>query len=199
MKRIRPMPSSSSKSTSLELLTQVQDGDRQALDELCRRYLPHLEEWASGRLPINYRDLSDTGDIVQEVMIRVMSSLDGFEPRSEAALLWYLRRAIKNRITDEIRRGNRRPFDRVEDIERVGGVDSTTPLDHLLGSDFAERYERAMGRLENSDQQILRARQKFDTDYDAIAARTNRPSAQAARMAVSRAQARLATELARDK
>jgi RNA polymerase sigma factor (sigma-70 family) len=184
--------------TSLELLAEVQSGNKRALDELCRRYLPHLEDWASGRLPANRRDLSDTDDIVQEVMIRVMSNLDGFEPHNEAALLCYMRRAVRNRITDEIRRGGRRPVDQVVDIETAGGSDPTTPLDHLMGVDLAERYESAMQRLNMTDQKILKARIEFDNDYEKVAAATGKPSAQAARMAASRAQARLATELYQD-
>ena len=184
--------------TSLELLAEVQSGNKSAMDELCRRYLPYLEQWSSGRLPANRRDLSDTGDIVQEVMIRVMSNLDGFEPRNEAALLCYMRRAVRNRIIDEIRRGNRRPVDQVVDIELAGGAALTTPLDHLMETDLAERYEAALERLEAADQKILKARIEFDNDYEKVAVATDKPSAQAARMAASRAQARLATELSRD-
>lgn len=192
------MPKPSPQPTTLELLAQVQSGDDTALDELCRRYLPNLEDWASGKLPLKHRDLSDTGDIVQEVMIKVMSNLDGFEPRNEAALLYYLRRAVSNRITDEIRRGNRRPVQHMEDIERLTAADSATPLDHALGNDLAECYQRALKQLKKADQEILSARFEYDTDYEKIAAATNKPSAHAARMAASRAQARLASELARE-
>ena len=56
--------------TSLVLLERAQQGDAAALDELCRRYIPRLENWAAGRLPLHARDLHDTADLVQEAMVR---------------------------------------------------------------------------------------------------------------------------------
>ena len=40
---------------SVDLLRRAQAGDEQARDELLARYLPRLERWASGRLPLSVR------------------------------------------------------------------------------------------------------------------------------------------------
>src|SRR5512138_714268 len=102
----------SAESTS-RLLARARDGDTRALDTLFARYLPPLRRWASGRLPRWARDISDTHDLVQETLLHTFRTVRGFEPRHEGALQAYLRRAVMNRIRDEIRkreaRGERVP------------------------------------------------------------------------------------------
>jgi len=180
------------------LLSGIQAGDDLAMDELCRRYLPRLEDWAAGRLPLHYRDLRDTGDIVQEVMIKTIRNLDGFQPKNDAALLSYLRQAVRNRILDEIRRSKRRQDEKIPDIESASLPDNVTPLDHVLGHDLNKSYERALQRLKPSDRDLVIARFEFDADYEEVATATGRPNAQAARVAAKRALAKLAQEMARD-
>ena len=37
--------------TSFELVVRARAGDEKALNDLCARYLPRLQRWATGRLP----------------------------------------------------------------------------------------------------------------------------------------------------
>src|SRR5439155_26664017 len=97
---------------SLTLLELAQAGDRAALDSLIARYLPRLQQWASGRLPRWARDMADTQDLVQETLFQTVKRIDRFESRGEGALLAYLRQAMLNRIREELRRANRRPAKR---------------------------------------------------------------------------------------
>ena len=62
-------------------------------------------------------------------------------------------------------------------------------------SDRFERYEAALQRLSDTDRQAVVLRVEFGCDYDEIAAQLQKPSASAARMAVTRALARLAAEM----
>jgi DNA-directed RNA polymerase specialized sigma24 family protein len=58
-----------------------------------------------------------------------------------------------------------------------------------------ERYERALRRLRADDQHAIQLKIEFDLPYDEIALELGKPTLSAARMAVSRALARLAKEM----
>ena len=49
------------------LLEKIREGDAEAQDQLVRRYLPRLQQWASGRLPARTRDLFDTDDLAPRI------------------------------------------------------------------------------------------------------------------------------------
>src|SRR5262245_49902139 len=180
--------------TSVRLFERARDGDQQALNELLVRYLPKLRRWASGRLP-HSRDLNDTDDIVQETVIRTLRHIEGFEFRHDGALQAYLRNAVLNRIRDECRRLNRRPSMVAPGEEMVDA--SASPLDEALGAEAVERYETALSKLRDSDQEAIIARVELGCSYEEIAQSFGKPSVAAARVAVARALMRLA-EVMRD-
>ena len=68
-----------------------------------------LRRWTHGRLPRWARDVSDTPDLVQDVLLQTFKRLEHFQPQSEVALQAYLRQAVMNRVRDELRRHRRRP------------------------------------------------------------------------------------------
>jgi RNA polymerase sigma-70 factor, ECF subfamily len=80
------MNASADPESSLELLERARDGDAAASDRLLTRYLRPLQRWASGRLPRWARDLSDTGDLVQETLVQTLRNIGTFRPRREGAL-----------------------------------------------------------------------------------------------------------------
>jgi len=176
--------------STFDLLRRAQGGDEEALDRLFARYLPALSRWASGRLPRWCRDLMDTDDLVQETLIRTLKRIDDFEPRREGALQAYLRQAVMNRIRDEIRRGKRAPVSaELDGQERDRGA---SPLELAIGQRAVERYEAALHRLRPEEREAIVARVEMDCTYDEVAEALGKPSADAARMAVSRALLRLA-------
>ena len=179
--------------SSLQLLERARAGDRAALDTLLARYLPRLRRWASGRLPRWARDLADTQDIVQDVVLQTFKNLGTFEPRSEGALQAYLRQGIVNRIRDEHRRSGRRPS--VTQLDTQTPDRGASPLEDAIGQEALERYERALMRLRPQDREAIIARVELDCSNEEIAAALGKPSANAARMAVERALLRLAQEM----
>jgi len=185
--------------TSLVLLNRARAGDEAALDLLCRRYIPRLENWAAGRLPAAARDLRDTADVVQEALIKAIRNLDRFEFRNDAALLVYLRHAVMNRIRDEVRRARRSP-DRVGDLTSPGDARSVSisPLHDYLGVDTVDRYERALQKLQETDRELVIAMFELGADYEEMARLVGKPTPHAARVAASRALARLAREMDSD-
>lgn len=193
----RAMPEGDASATSsIALLEQVRGGNPQALNRLLQRYLPRLSRWASGRLPRWARDVSDTDDLVQDTLARSLSNLSRFRPHGEGALQAYLRRAIVNRIKDEIRRRGRQP--ELTTLEAAVADSGQSPLEAAIGKELMDRYDRALERLPEDDREAVIARIELGCSYAEIADAMGRPTADAARMAVSRALVRLAEELRRE-
>ncbi|HKB12851.1 MAG TPA: sigma-70 family RNA polymerase sigma factor [Vicinamibacterales bacterium] len=181
--------------TTFELVERAKTGDSAALNDLFARYLPSLRRWASGRLPRWTRDLMDTDDLVQETVVRAVKRMDRFESRHEGALQAYLRQAVVNRIRDEVRRAKRAPIAEALDDNAADGTAS--PLEKAIGAEALDRYEAALGRLRPEEREAIVARVEMDGSYHDVARALGKPSADAARMAVSRALLRLAQEMSR--
>jgi RNA polymerase sigma-70 factor (ECF subfamily) len=179
--------------TTVELLELAKDGDPEALDRLLERCVPALKRWAHGRLPLQARSMSDTADIVQDTIISAMRRLEAFESRHQGALQAYLRQAVMNRIRDVIRQYKRRPeiSGLTDDIQD----EATSPLEAAIGAENLERYEAALQRLKPTEREAIIGRLEMLYGYDELATVLGRPSAAAARMAVTRAMKRLAEEM----
>lgn len=186
-------PQDASATASLVLLERVRAGDTVALNRLMDRYLPRLSRWASGRLPRWARDLSDTDDLVQDTLIRSVANLEHFEARGDGALQAYLRGAVMNRIRDEIRRKRRTPA--LGPLDSTIASDGHSPLETAIGSEALAKYDRALERLDAETREAVIARIEMGCSYAEIAESMGKPSADAARMTVSRALVRLAEEM----
>src|SRR5438874_5812226 len=182
--------------TTFDLVERAKAGDSDALNHLFARFLPSLRRWASGRLPRWTRDLMDTDDLVQETVFRAVKRIDRFEARHEGALQAYLRQAIVNRIRDEVRRAHRVPA--ASPLEDEEPDNAASPLDLAIGSEAVERYDAALARLRPEEREAIVARVEMDCSYQDVAQALGKPSADAARMAVSRALVRLAQEMSRE-
>lgn len=175
------------------LLQRVQSGDNAARERLLARFAPILRTWAHGRLPARSRGLSDTDDLVQITLLRVLKQLKRFESRHEGAFLAYLRRILLNAMRDEIARaktrGEQEPV--AEEIPYSGA----SPLEAALGRETLERYDAAFSRLGEEQQEAVFMRVEMGCTYEQIAEALDKNSANTARMVVSRAIARLAEEM----
>lgn len=175
--------------SSFELVQRAQDGDEAALDRLFARYRPRLQRWASGRLPGYAREMTDTEDLVQEAMIGTFRNFKDFTHRGDWALQAYLRRAVMNRIRDELRRVSAQPR-RGALIEPLTA--DASPLEAMIGAEVFARYNAALEQLDDVEREAVIARVELGCSYKEIAALVDKPSTDAARMAVTRALAKLA-------
>jgi RNA polymerase sigma-70 factor, ECF subfamily len=179
-----------SEPTTLTLLERASGGDQEAIDLLFGRYVRPLNRWATGRLPLAIRDLADTQDMVQDVMLKTLRHVDSFEHRGTGSFLAYLRRAVLNRINEEFRRKAKRPEREPLDSQIPSGGES--PVEHAIGSETLARYEHALECLSPIDREAIIARVELGLSHSEIAELLGKSSADAARMAVARALARLA-------
>jgi RNA polymerase sigma-70 factor, ECF subfamily len=183
--------------SSFELLERAKGGDAEALDRLLRRYLPPLQRWASGRLPKWARDLADTQDLIQDTIIQALKHLHNFRPQHDGALQAYLRQAVMNRIRDELRRAARHPAS--VELPETMPASTASPLENAIGQEAVDRYESALATLTDDERAAIVARVELGVSYEEVAAALGKPSPDAARMAVQRALARLATKMTHDR
>lgn len=180
--------------SSFILVERACQGDEQALNDLCARYLPRLERWAHGRLPPWARGPLDTTDLVQDALVRVAQRIRTFEPHHKGAFQAYVRQAVLNRVRDRIRIAGRRPSTPIDVHEVAAGP---SPLEAAIGQEAMERYEAALERLRPADRQAIILRVELGCPMSEVAEALDKPSLDAARMAVSRALVRLAEEMSR--
>ncbi len=180
---------------TVTLLARAKGGDDAALNHLLERCLPSLRRWAHGQLPPYARDAQDTADLVQDTVISALRRLDRLEARREGALQAYLRQALRNRIVDLIRQRRRRPDGTDLPADLTDGGPS--PLEAAIGAENMARYEAALQRLRDEDREAIIARLELQYSYDELAVALEKPTANAARVAVTRALQRLALELGR--
>jgi RNA polymerase sigma-70 factor (ECF subfamily) len=178
---------------TIELVVKARGGNRDAAEALLQRCMPQLKRWAHGRIPAAARGNLDTGDLVQETVLHVLRRLDTFEPRHVGAMQAYLRQSVINRIRDEVRRIGRQPapVELPEDLR----AHAMSPLESAVQAEAYERYRDALAELSARDREMIVARVEVQWSFAEIAQRFEMPSADAARMAATRALRRLTEKL----
>jgi RNA polymerase sigma factor (sigma-70 family) len=172
------------------LLRRAKGGDDGARNQLFDRLRPMVRRWATGRLPVWARFRSDSDDLVQEALMATVRNLPKIDATDSVAFYAYLHRALQNKILDEVSRAKLRPRWNGEPLETVEEF-APSPLDALLGAEAFDRYKRALARLSQEDQAAIVVRIELGFTLEETAVELGKPSADAARMAVSRAVKRV--------
>ena len=144
-------------STTLHLVERVRHGNQEALADLMQRFLPRLRRWASGRLPGAVRDLADTSDLVQDVLLRWFQKIKGleFDRDGGAPVSTYVRRSSIAFVTSSARRaGGPRPSN-WSPLRRIAGA---SPLEAAIGRQALEKYKAALAALRPVDREAIIAR-----------------------------------------
>ena len=176
------------------LLNRVRRGSSSAVGALFERYTPWLRRQASGRLPQWARSGVTTSDLVQDVLHHAFARLNWFESKHVSALRAYLRRAVENRVQDELRRAIRRL-----DMARLAPgeeplrlfEDAAPQYQQLLRDEMWGRYREGLKRLKVRDRRLIVGRAELGYNYEQLAAIERLPSPDAARKALKRAVIRL--------
>jgi RNA polymerase sigma-70 factor (ECF subfamily) len=179
--------------STFDLIDRAKAGDQRAIERLFARHLKPLQRWAKGRLPQWARDLADTEDLVQDVLLQTFKRIDNFEVRRVGALQAYLRQAVVNRVRDELRRKARQP-----DETDLNGLElelSPSPLEDAIGREAVERYQQALQRLRPEEREAIIGRIEMGYSYEELAQVLGKPTGEAARKAAQRALVRLAEEM----
>ena len=176
-------------STTAILLEGVKSGDQQAAEQLMATYHPLLSRWAKGRLPHYCRDLAETSDLVQETLMIGLKKAGDFESKRPGSFLAYLRTILLNRI--------RKEMSRQKGAYRIA-ITQSLQHSHLQQSghlDTLVEYDQALDKMSEEQREALLLRIEFGLSFQEIADLTQRPSANAARMFVSRSMLELAEQM----
>ena len=131
--------------------------------------------------------------------MKTIPHLGTFEPRREKALQGYLRRAVSNQIRDELRRATViPPPEEFEESKSTAAAPAPSALDLVLSKETEARLANAIARLNDTDRIAVVARLRLDYSYEQIALVLGKRSSNAARMAVTRALARVAEHMSAD-
>ena len=189
-------PDRRSSSSERRLFERVRTGSRSAAGALLERYTPWLRRWARGRLPRQVRGAIDTSDLVQDTLQQTFARLGGFEARQASALRTYLRRAVENRIRDELRRATRRRNSIAPDAS-VRYTDNAAPqYRQLVDDETWKRYLHCLQRLTARERRLIVGRGELGYSAEQLALIERLPCPAAARMALRRAVTRLSNAIA---
>jgi len=181
--------------STVRLCERIRHGDDSARAALIERYFGALHRWARGRLPRYTRNEMNTEDLVQETLLRALGRLEGFKPGETGSFLAYLRQILKNRIRDEVRKFQRRPV--VEELEESIEESGPSPLEEVIDGQMWERYESALATLPAQQQEGVIMRLEFQFSHEQVAEALGMPTANAARMMVSRAIEKMVESMGR--
>jgi RNA polymerase sigma factor (sigma-70 family) len=179
--------------STTDVFVRAREGDPGAWDHLLARYGAVLRRYAHGRLPARARAMTDTVDVVQDVVISARGRFGRFQFRHQDALLAYLRQAVRNRIVDEIRRSQRRPAG--AELDDTHFDKAPSPLECAIGAENHQRYRAALAKLTTRDRLALLLRLEHHMTYEQLATRLGMPTPSAARLALIRALHRLARHM----
>ena len=185
---------------SADVVVRAQAGDVAARESLFAHYRPLLDRFLSARLPRSSRALLDTRDAVQEILLRAISTLARFEYRGAGSFWAHLRTIAARFLVDQYRRGERQPAaDAIPDTGLAdGSMDGARPDAEAIRREELERFDRALVGLDPRSHEAVLARLEGGWEYAEIARHCGFTSADAARMAVARAVARLGKLMAED-
>ncbi len=139
------------------------------------------------------RDLVDTDDLTQDVMLRTLDRVKQSELGADS-LVYYLRAAVMNRIRDEVRLIDRRPKLRQEPLEFHRDLQAS-PLEQAMGNEQLRRYEDALHSLPARERDAVILRIELGFPFDQIATALGWTGANAARMAIVRAVGKMAKQI----
>jgi len=140
------------------LVQKCLDGDTEAFGELVRRY-ERLFRFIHRRT--NQRELS--ADLTQQVFLKALLALPGYEPRGLPLRAWLYRIALNESLNRATRRKKSEPLD--ERLEDRG----SSPAESAERSERSILIERAVEQLSDSYREVIVLRHWLDLSYDEIA------------------------------
>lgn len=150
-----------------DLVIQARQGDRDASNELARRYRGSAYAFALQLLG----NREDALDVAQDAMMRFFSTLERFDP--ERAVQPWLFRIVRNRAYDLRRHRRVRPEQSLDELSEHGAPDPPAGAEHpSLGierQELRQRIWKALRAMSEDQREILVLRDYQDLSYAEIA------------------------------
>ena len=169
------------------LVRRAKDGDRRALEVLCRRHAPRVERLARHLL----RDPEDARDASQEALARLCVKLRQF--RGEAAFTTWLHRLTVNACRDVAQRQLTRRHEPLDEDRRE--APDADPARRAEQAAVRRELGTCLAGLPAAQAKVVVLKDAFDLSFEEIAAAEGVPVG-TAKSHAHRARARLRRELA---
>lgn len=152
------------------LLSRAKNGDQNALNEVLGRYQPFVLSVVRRRLGVRLRAFAESGDVVQETLLQVVKSIQGFQLEDDGAWCRLLAGIVENRIRTLARKTKRLPASGVEGAAASAAVDDG----HTVTEQVEEREQRdllalAMEQLPDHYRECLELRLHGELPFKEIA------------------------------
>ena len=151
------------------LVTLAKEGDKLAIEQLCRIYGERVRRIIRLRIDRKLRSKIDSVDVVQDALILAMGGLKDFTYKNEGDFLRWLSKIAENKLHDILdkfyteKRDIRKeiPFKKIENnTEEVSFIaseplDTTTPSVLLFKKEQLDRLERAIDDLKPDYREVI--------------------------------------------
>jgi len=142
-----------------DLLRRTAAGDREAADELARRYEAPLRAAIRRRLGHDLHAKVDTDDIFQSTILESVENLSALQFRGERAFVGWLTTLAERRIRDKARfhRAAKRDQRKEQPILDAGELasDRTSPTQGAVRSELTQGLLEALAKLPEPDRQVV--------------------------------------------
>lgn len=158
-------------------------GDRTALDDLLRRYLPWVRQTVALRLGQSRRDLAALDDLVQQSLVDVFRSIDGFRECSEGSFRHWIAKIVLNNVRDHARRNASSRRRTEHETATASGIaaHNASPSQCAQSAELEERFEQALLAMTAMHREILILRDRCGMSYEEIASQLGYRNADTAR------------------
>lgn len=194
-----PAPNEHPLSRTHDLLQKAQGGDGDAANELFLLFRDPLERYLHAQLPHVVRSVQDTQDAVQEVMMRMYTSLGKYKYQGVGSLWGYLRKIARNYVLEQVREkkhwGGARGEPAVPAATTEIVAAQPSPHAHAQSREQFDLYESALAKLTPRTRNAFLLKWELKLEFAQIAKECGFNTADAARMAVTRAIQQMAEEM----
>jgi len=203
-------PGRTSPSETTRLVGQLWKGDADAFEQLVERHLVRLHALVRSRMGRDLRQREESRDLLQDVLVRAVRGVEGFRGATPGEWWRWLARVVETTVADrrdhhraerrdlarEIPLGDREPGEIANGADLPPGfaprLESITR--RLVLDEGLRRLEVAIDDLPPEQREALILRRFEQLSWKEVGERLGR-SADACRMLVARAEARLALEM----
>lgn len=133
------------------LVTKAQGGDREAFDELCRRFRSRLEHQIEARMGADVLKKLEAEDILQETLTCAFESLERFRYRDEESVYRWLAGIAEHVIWNISQKKSWNELQLVRDMPDAG----PSPSKHVRRRERFERLEKALRNLSADHRKVL--------------------------------------------
>jgi len=167
------------------LVERARGGDREAADEIARRYEGRVRRAIQLRLAPDLKARVDTDDIFQSTFSAALGSLEGIRYEGEKAFVAWLTKAAEHRVIQAARRhraqkrdvGRQRPLLAARDRSAA----LTSPTQGAIRNETRGGIRQAISRLQGDRRYVVELRAYEGLSFRAIAERVGLQDKNAAR------------------